>query len=165
MGCVYKATNKINGKIYIGMTTKTLKHRKKQHLYVAKAGKTKYAFQVAIWTHGEKNFKWDIIFKSDDRNELMEKEAFFIRGLKSYIDKFGYNGNNGVSEEDRKKRRQRELLLLVNDIIDKYKYSKHPFVQNVVIEAIRFKKKIKSGDPFVLASEIKIRNGKMSFVY
>jgi predicted GIY-YIG superfamily endonuclease len=50
-GLVYKATNTVDSKIYIGITTKTIEERKKDHLKKSKKGKS-YPFQIAIATYG-----------------------------------------------------------------------------------------------------------------
>lgn len=51
---VYKATNNINNKVYIGITTKTLEHRKSIH---KKDSKTKDTyFYKAIRKYGFENF-------------------------------------------------------------------------------------------------------------
>ena len=36
---IYKVTNKINGKVYIGQTIRTLNERKRDHLYYAQFDK------------------------------------------------------------------------------------------------------------------------------
>jgi predicted GIY-YIG superfamily endonuclease len=50
-GLVYKVTNAIDSKTYIGVTTKTIEERKKDHLKKSKKGKS-YPFQIAIATYG-----------------------------------------------------------------------------------------------------------------
>lgn len=51
-GIIYKATNLIDGKIYIGQTTRTLEKRRKEH---EKPSKHNYLFQRAIRKYGKAN--------------------------------------------------------------------------------------------------------------
>lgn len=68
---IYKATNEITGRCYIGQTTKSLKIRKKQHETV---NGSPYLYR-SIQKHGKKNFKWEILEKCyviDDLNMAEE---------------------------------------------------------------------------------------------
>lgn len=89
---IYKATNKINGKIYIGQTRKTLKQRIKSHLWDAD-NKSGFHFHNAIRKYGIDNFTWETIFKCSSIEELEEKEKYFILKFDSY--KSGYNMTTG----------------------------------------------------------------------
>ena len=56
---IYKVTNKINGKSYIGQTTQTLLKRKREHIKSALRRKEgKNYFHWAIVEYGEENFEW-----------------------------------------------------------------------------------------------------------
>lgn len=94
---IYKITNKVNGKIYIGQTTKTLEKRKSQHLTRAKQGVQTHLCQ-AIRKYGEKNFNFEVICRVFDKTVLNDLEIYFI----SYYDSIhnGYNmvdgGNNNI---------------------------------------------------------------------
>lgn len=62
MWTVYQATNKVNGKRYIGVTGLGLPTRKKRHLYTASHGhKGCPRFHAAIRKYGPKSFKWQIL--------------------------------------------------------------------------------------------------------
>lgn len=90
---IYKATNKLNGKIYIGQTSKTLKHRKLAHQARANFG-SKYHFHNAIRKYGIDIFKWEIIEKDiSDKNELDKLEILYIKKFNSI--KKGYNVSTG----------------------------------------------------------------------
>ena len=54
-GIVYRVIHKTSGKSYIGVTTKSLEARKKDHVKKSKKGKS-YAFQFAIATYGAEAF-------------------------------------------------------------------------------------------------------------
>jgi predicted GIY-YIG superfamily endonuclease len=57
-GIIYKVTNSINGKIYIGQTTKALKERIKGHYDAHK--NTKNIFHKTLKKYRFKNFKMDL---------------------------------------------------------------------------------------------------------
>ena len=123
---IYKATNKINGKVYIGQTRGTLLARKSQHLKRAKSGyKTK--FYNAIRKYGEDSFEWDIICEAYDKNTLNDLETFFIGAYDSINS--GYNmvdgGDNnvmdipGVKENHRKRMQSEETRKKLSDTMKK----------------------------------------------
>jgi len=89
MGCVYMATNRVNGKRYIGMTTLELEERKQQHEKDAKRGSDSL-FHKAIRKHGPTSFRWRAIYFSDDRDELCLFEVESIRFLRT-MSPGGYN--------------------------------------------------------------------------
>ena len=72
---IYKATNKINKKVYIGQS-KNLEQRKKEHFYDTKYGKT--AFHKALKKYGFDNFDWEIIAECITREEANILEKKFI---------------------------------------------------------------------------------------
>jgi len=78
---VYKTTNKINGKFYIGITTKSLEIRKKAHQAHSKV--KGFAFYKAIRKYGWENFEWSIIDSSaQTEEELNQLEIEYIDKLK-----------------------------------------------------------------------------------
>lgn len=94
-GVIYKATNKINEKMYIGQTI-NLKARKRRHLN----SKETYVFNKAIKKYGKNNFKWEIIDSAETKDELDKKEIYWINELKTYIackNSRGYNMTKGGS--------------------------------------------------------------------
>lgn len=107
---VYCATNKINGFKYIGITTKFLDERKRQHFYQAFSEKKKNYFYRALRKYGWENFEWSIIHQASTLEELLERENFFIKEFKTFKSN-GYNetvGGRGCfgwkhSEETKKK--------------------------------------------------------------
>lgn len=106
MGIIYKATNKLNNKIYIGQTLYSLAKRKAQHKYSIYELKLKNKFYNAIRKYGWDNFQWEIIFDNVEPENLGHIEKISI--LKYDTLKNGYNSTTGgekyeVSETTRKK--------------------------------------------------------------
>ena len=95
MYTIYKATNKIDGKSYIGFDC-NWPYRKCAHKHAVKRGST-LVFHNAIRKHGWDNFEWDIVEQSEDKNiTLNEREEFFIKKFNThYIHGNGYNMTMG----------------------------------------------------------------------
>lgn len=73
---IYKFTNIINEKVYIGFTS-NIENRYKSHKNKSKYGKNK--FYCAIRKYGWNNFKFEVIFQSKDCDYVLkEMENFFI---------------------------------------------------------------------------------------
>jgi len=88
MGCIYKIKNLINGKVYIGQTILTPHKRYLKHKSLLKNNKHFNNYLQNSWNkHGEENFSFTIIEKTDDINVLNELE-------KKYIKLFGKNCYN-----------------------------------------------------------------------
>lgn len=87
---IYKATNLINGKIYIGQTSRTLNQRMSEHLA---NNRTSY-FDRALKKYGIHNFKIEVIADAKTKQELDEKEKYFIKYYKCKIPS-GYNMTDG----------------------------------------------------------------------
>jgi len=106
---IYKVTNTINGKVYIGKTTKALSDRKSVHLKNIRSGiSTK--FYNTIRKYGIDNFVWEVLDCAEDVRYLNELECKYISEYKSFSD--GYNmtigGDGGdtisnKSPEDKKR--------------------------------------------------------------
>lgn len=94
---IYYIKNKINGKLYIGQTTKTIDKRIANHLQQAKI-KTDRKLYNAIRKYGWDNFEYGIICHCDTLEELNQKETEYI--VRYDTIKMGYNmglgGDNNV---------------------------------------------------------------------
>lgn len=90
-GIIYKYTNKINGKVYIGQTTDEIK-RKASH----RNSKKEDHFHRAIRKYGFENFDYEVVFEtiSKDKDRLKylldTMEKYFIKKYNS----FGEGGYN-----------------------------------------------------------------------
>ena len=95
---VYSITNKLNGKKYVGQTTKTLEHRIRQHIVTAKRGKVKRKLYNAINKYGIENFDVHIECYCKDLDELNDKESYFIEKYDCVKNgyNYGYGGDNNV---------------------------------------------------------------------
>lgn len=97
---VYKITNKINGKVYIGQTIKTLQRRWAVH----KSCKRTSSLTSALKKYGHKNFTIEIIANCLDVNYLDQLETYLISAHNSVYPN-GYNllaSGNVSSQRGRK---------------------------------------------------------------
>lgn len=88
-GIIYKAENKVNGKVYIGQTTVGLVYRMNCHFSETVAERYVSHFHNAIKKHGKNNFTWEIIEHCESKEELDEMEYHYIKQYNSF--EGGYN--------------------------------------------------------------------------
>lgn len=86
---IYKATNKVNGKCYIGQTKHGLEDRKKGHKNSAFSLNSPSRFSNALRKYGFVSFEWEVIDTAKDSDELTKKERYWIKKFKSALN--GYN--------------------------------------------------------------------------
>ncbi|MFF7217922.1 GIY-YIG nuclease family protein [Mammaliicoccus sciuri] len=98
---VYKITNKINGKAYIGITTVGIKKRYIQHC------KAKSCIGYAIRKYGKENFEVSLIDVANGHKELIEKEKYWIDYHGTFSN--GYNMTVGGEGKSLNKRIRVEL--------------------------------------------------------
>lgn len=91
---IYKITNLLNNKVYVGQTTKALDERWKQHKRNIREGR-KYHLYNAIRKYGIDNFKVEVIDKAESFIDLSLKEIFWIQFYNTTNRKFGYNDTFG----------------------------------------------------------------------
>src|SRR5690625_3762383 len=89
---VYKYTNKINGNLYIGITTRKIKTRHREHEKQDVNDGT--PFHNAIKKYGIENFDLDIIDRANNLEELKEKEKHWIEYYNTFIHSENSNGYN-----------------------------------------------------------------------
>lgn len=87
---IYKITNKITGKCYIGQTVQTLQRRWYKHLHNNRCP----AMRDAIKKYGEENFTIEVIDTAETIDELNEKEIYWISFFNSLVPN-GYNLQSG----------------------------------------------------------------------
>lgn len=88
-GVIYKITNKINGKSYIGQTV-DFNRRKRNHFNKKEGDKECYAIHQAFFKYGKENFSIEVIEKCS-KEELDEKEKYYIKYFHSHHTENGYN--------------------------------------------------------------------------
>lgn len=103
-GIIYKITNLINGKIYIGQTIHSVAERYKGSIANTKNRHLKRAIDY----YGVSAFNIDEPFDTaDSKEELDEKEKYYIAQFKSNKKRYGYNldggGHNGTHSAETRK--------------------------------------------------------------
>lgn len=95
---LYKITNTINGKIYIGITIGTIEDRLKHHLIHARNLQNKTRLCRAIRKYGERYFFIELL-RNDaiGSKQLQDQEIETIRTSNSKNPSIGYNMNDGGS--------------------------------------------------------------------
>lgn len=88
MTIVYKHTNKINGKVYIGISQHTWQQR-------AGVGGQNYfrnlVFARDIAKYGWNNFTHEVLASGLKNREALDLEFDYIRKYRSYLPEYGYN--------------------------------------------------------------------------
>jgi group I intron endonuclease len=113
---VYKITNKLTNKVYIGITNQGSGARYRHHWYESRIGEPS-PIHRSMAKYGEENFTLEIIDFADTYDELKEKEKYWIKWYNSTDRSIGYNlteGGDGTfgrmhSEETKEKIRQKAL--------------------------------------------------------
>jgi group I intron endonuclease len=92
MNSIYKATNKITGKSYIGFDSAwpSRRERHQENANYKREGK----FYDSIRKHGWENFEWSVIYQSQDKEHTLNvMETHFIKDYDTY--NTGYNMTEG----------------------------------------------------------------------
>lgn len=109
MYTIYKLTNKVNGLIYVGCTTQTLKERLSRHKSAYK--RKDNDLYKAMRECGFDNFEPSVLECGEEDSIRYEREKYWISKLNSTNTDIGYNRTIGglgtigykFTEEDRKK--------------------------------------------------------------
>lgn len=133
---IYKITNKLNEKVYIGQTTKTLDHRKKGHIQAAKDGVNHHLYN-AMNKYGIENFVFEEICKASTKSELNYLEAKYILEYDSVRNGYnmGYGGDNNVMDSPIVKEkhdaimRSDDVRLKISQSMKQYR-KENPFSEN-----------------------------------
>ena len=111
---IYKVTNNINNKIYVGITNQGYKVRFYKHCSDSIRG-SNFPLHLALRKYGIDNFTTEVIETCDTIDLLKEREIHWIKTLQSQSKEIGYNVTNGgdgafgrpVSEETRQIMREK----------------------------------------------------------
>lgn len=120
-GIIYKAENKINGKVYIGQTVQGLSRRKTRHKYDSLNNIYDNFFYRAIRKYGFDNFEWSILCETDSREKLNALEKFYISAYRKITNVYNSNDGGGsmygykASPETCEKLRQINLGRIITD--------------------------------------------------
>ena len=88
---IYKITNTINGKVYIGQVyNKSIQARFERHIKEASQNHSMH-IDRAIYKYGKDNFMVEQIDEANSLSELNEKERYWIKFYNSTNKTFGYN--------------------------------------------------------------------------
>lgn len=107
---IYKATNLINGKSYVGKSEQSLKSRIRGHLRSVKKG-SRQLIHCAIRKYGIANFSWEIIFECENSDELSKTEIKRIAEL-GVLTPNGYNIHEGGKGGDTISHHPRRLEIM-----------------------------------------------------
>lgn len=103
ISCVYKITNTLNGKVYIGQTVDYRKRKVGHFSYLRRNAHRNRYLQKSFNKYGESSFKMEII-KECAVDELDKLEIYYMRKYNSIDKTLGYNmvigGNTNKSFPD-----------------------------------------------------------------
>lgn len=125
MHVIYRHTNKLNLKIYVGQTVTLNENTAEESMYKRWASHCKDAklnsklrFHVAIRDFGEENFLHEVIEICENQEQANQLEIFWIEKLKSYVAYGGYNMilGGGVGSGSRN-----PMAILTEEIVAKIK--------------------------------------------
>lgn len=122
---VYMHKNKINGKVYIGITK-----QKPQYRWNDGNGYKTQLFYKAILKYGWDNFEHYILFEHLTKQEAEYKEIQLIKKYNSHCGKYGYNVLDDINKHRTernliKKRKKREVKETTKEKLRKANLGKH----------------------------------------
>jgi group I intron endonuclease len=91
---IYKITNKVNDKVYIGQTVRPINKRFNRHINDAIRNKLDTHFARAIRKYGKDNFTFEILRRNLSVEEAIDLEKQYITNLNTLIPN-GYNVDPG----------------------------------------------------------------------
>ena len=119
---IYKITNLINGKIYVG------KNKANDPNYYGSGSLIKQAIKI----HGKENFKKEILESCQSEEEFNKREKFWIEKLQANIRHIGYNmmpggdgGDTFTNRSDQEKEITRQKLSVASKSISDDTKNKH----------------------------------------
>jgi group I intron endonuclease len=135
-GIIYRATNIINGKCYIGQTITPFTKRKGYHINASKRLRKKSEcieneeaingvyFHNALKKYGIENFKWEVIYECDEGMLDMMETFKIMVNHSHYLEGKGYNmtwGGGSISgykhtEEAKKKMSEKRKSIMTDEM-------------------------------------------------
>ena len=87
---IYSITNKINGKMYIGLTKQDFDTRWRQHKWSLNNQSHENDYLQKAWNkYGQEGFVFSTLHLCDELDDLSELEIYYIKKYNAYGD--GYN--------------------------------------------------------------------------
>ena len=117
---IYKITNNINNKIYIGQSI-DIYRRFKEHIREARLNKSNMPIHKAFIKYGIKNFSLVVLEKCEE-NMLDELEIYYISKLDSTNKNIGYNICKGGNTGPIKQGTDHNNAVLTEEIVSKIRY-------------------------------------------
>ena len=122
---IYKITNKINNKIYIGKVyNRSVIERFKRHCNDAKPD-ARSSVDRAIYKYGKENFIVEVIDKVNSLDELDNKEKFWISKYNSIDKNIGYNLTLGGDGGNTYRFKTKEEMIQIRKKLSKSKCGKN----------------------------------------
>lgn len=133
---IYKITNKINGKVYVGQTTRDFEIRKQEHIDNAFMYNINTHIYCAMRKYGLENFDFDIICEAKNIEELNYLETKYIVQYDSVRNGYNmsYGGDNNVmfckktAEKHDAVMRSDEVRKKISQSMKKYR-KEHPWTE------------------------------------
>ena len=95
MGLIYKITNLINNKVYIGQSTSSAPQRWLYHYKHYQYGEAKYPLYQDMRKYGIENFTFQVIETDINEIDLDNKEIYYIQQYNANNAEYGYNSTMG----------------------------------------------------------------------
>ena len=77
---IYKITNRLDDKFYVGQTINPISYRFRKHCELALRGEG-YKLHAAVRKHGKENFYVELLEECETQEQLNERETHFINTL------------------------------------------------------------------------------------
>lgn len=115
MPYIYKITNNINGKLYIGKTSSTIEERFNEHILDSKKPRCeKRPLYDAMQKYGYENFTIEEIEQVENDEIACRQEIYWIDKLRTYVGFYDCNGYNATLGGDSRR------LYNYSEIANKY---------------------------------------------
>ena len=109
---IYKATNTINNKCYIGQTIQNLTYRRSAHYFYATKDVPDTLLSKAIKKYGRDAFTWEVLEQCDSKEQLDEMEYHYIKSFQSYGEG-GYNSTPGAGGKGRRMTKEQKTKMSI----------------------------------------------------
>lgn len=162
---VYKISNNINNKVYIGQTTRPIEKRFQRHINDAINCKLDTHFARAIRKYGAENFHIEVIDTATTQEELTEKEQYWIKKYNS-ID-CGYNETDAACKcggNTYKSKNKNELCEISEKLRKSKMGGKNPNARAIKMINIETKEEVIFDSIIDCARYLGIKNGKTSIM-